>query len=44
MPHLLAQEIFHRGKLIFEFNSLPLPHGRQRFTDASPYGATKGSA
>jgi hypothetical protein len=37
----LAQAKNHRGNPLFELNSLLLSHGRQRITDASPYGATK---
>jgi hypothetical protein len=36
-----AQAKNHRGNPLFELNSLLLSHGRQRITDASPYGATK---
>ena len=39
-----AQTKNHRGTLLFGLNTLPLLHGRQRITDASPYGATKGGA
>jgi len=39
-----AQAKNHRGMPLFELNSLPLPHGRQRIIDVSPYGATKGRA
>ena len=40
----LAQSIFHRGISLFGLNLLPLPHGRQRFIDASPHGAAQRGA
>jgi len=43
-PEQEAQAKNHRGMPLFELNSLPLPHGRQRIIDVSPYGATKGRA
>ena len=39
----MAQAKNHRGNLLFELNSLPLPHGRQRFAYVGTLSAAQGS-